>query len=205
MVKWLTKKHESGVTNLDYICFLLLLIVLFIGLYLKGKYFKELYETDANSVDITYDYIEEEDDYEFEYNKTDTPIQTDLLDTIEEDIEEELVYITEDVELLARLAMSEGSILSYIEKKAIVEVVLNRVDDDNYPNTIREVIYQPNQFSLGDNGTPTTECYQAVYDALEYRSFPTDMLWFRQDYADYGCEYLHMKDSNMVFSTINKY
>ena len=57
-------------------------------------------------------------------------------------------YTEEELDLLARLIYSEGGIESYDTKLKIGSVVMNRVDDPYFPNTIREVIYQKNQFSV---------------------------------------------------------
>ena len=57
-------------------------------------------------------------------------------------------YTEEELDLLARLIYSEGGIESYDTQLKIGSVVMNRVDDPYFPNTIREVIYQKNQFSV---------------------------------------------------------
>lgn len=57
-------------------------------------------------------------------------------------------YTEEELDLLARLIYSEGGIESYETQLKIGSVVMNRVDDPYFPNTIREVIYQKNQFSV---------------------------------------------------------
>lgn len=57
-------------------------------------------------------------------------------------------YTEEELDLLARLIYSEGGIESYDTQLKIGSVVMNRVDDPYFPNTIREVIYQENQFSV---------------------------------------------------------
>ena len=57
-------------------------------------------------------------------------------------------YTEEELDLLARLIYSEGGIESYDTQLKIGSVVMNRVDDPHFPNTIREVIYQKNQFSV---------------------------------------------------------
>ena len=57
-------------------------------------------------------------------------------------------YTDEELDLLARLIYSESGTESYITKLCVGSVVMNRVDDNNFPNTIREVIYQKNQFSV---------------------------------------------------------
>lgn len=57
-------------------------------------------------------------------------------------------FTEEELDLMARLIQSEGGIESYETKLKIGSVVLNRVLDPNFPNTLREVIYQDNQFSV---------------------------------------------------------
>ena len=57
-------------------------------------------------------------------------------------------YTEEELDLLSRLIYSEGGIESYDTQLKIGSVVMNRVDDPYFPNTIREVIYQKNQFSV---------------------------------------------------------
>lgn len=90
-----------------------------------------------------------------------SPIETEIYvpkdeEIVEEpDIEEDIFvpayeYTEEDLDLLARLIYSEGGIESYEVKLMIGSVVLNRMSDPdpNFPDTLREVIYQKNQFSV---------------------------------------------------------
>lgn len=75
-----------------------------------------------------------------------------------------------DVLLLAKLVYAESKGEIYRGKVAVAAVVLNRVDDARFPNTISGVIYQPKQFTCVSNGainnTPTEECLRAARDAL---------------------------------------
>ena len=50
-----------------------------------------------------------------------------------------------DVELLARLIEAEAGGEPY-RQSGVGAVVINRYLDDRYPDTVRDVIYQPNQF-----------------------------------------------------------
>ncbi|MBQ7668943.1 MAG: cell wall hydrolase [Clostridia bacterium] len=80
-----------------------------------------------------------------------------------------------DFNLLCRLADAEAKGQSVEERMAVIEVVLNRVNSDQFPNTIREVIYEYNggwQFTPVFNGTidtaePTEETINAVTRVLE--------------------------------------
>ena len=75
-----------------------------------------------------------------------------------------------DVLLLAKLVYAEARGEVYRGKVAVAAVVLNRVDDARFPNTISGVIYQPKQFTCVSNGainnTPDAECLKAARDAL---------------------------------------
>ena len=76
----------------------------------------------------------------------------------------ELSY--DDVELMARVVMSEAGGQSMECKEAVAQVLLNRLVSDRYPGYMFKVV--DGQFSTADNGYPNDECYQAVLDALEH-------------------------------------
>jgi len=79
-------------------------------------------------------------------------------------------YTSNDVELLAHIVYGEARGESYTGQVAIAAVVLNRVDDSRFPNTIAGVIYQKGAFTAVDDGqfnyTPNSTAYQAARDAL---------------------------------------
>lgn len=93
-------------------------------------------------------------------------------------------YITENErETLARLVYLEARGQSYLGQKAVVEVVLNRVLSDEFPNTIDDVIYQKNQFSPAkyiETTTPTQIQYDVVDEVLSeiYPVLNTNVLFF---------------------------
>lgn len=120
------------------------------------------------------------------------------------EVEEESPYTQDEIDLMARVVMSEASILSIEAKQMVAETILNRVDDPHYPNTIEDVIYEPSQFSTANNGEPTEDCYRAVEDAITYRAFPRDLLWFCSDSAHgYGYDYCTI--GNTTFRTRRNY
>lgn len=55
-------------------------------------------------------------------------------------------YTEEDVLWLARIVNVEARSASLTKKIAVANVVLNRVNSDRFPNTIKEVIFQKGQF-----------------------------------------------------------
>jgi len=75
-----------------------------------------------------------------------------------------------DKDLLARLVQAEASGEPYAGKVAVAVVVLNRVDNSTFPNSIHDVIYQSGQFSPVSNGeinkAADSESVRAVNEAL---------------------------------------
>jgi N-acetylmuramoyl-L-alanine amidase len=76
-----------------------------------------------------------------------------------------------EIDILASLVQAEAKGESFEGKIAVAAVVLNRVDDSRFPNSIREVIYQRGQFSPVSNGSiykqADSESYEAVHKAIE--------------------------------------
>ena len=96
-------------------------------------------------------------------------------------------------ELLACLVWAEARGEDQTGKQLVVDVVLNRVDDPRFPNTITDVVYQKYQFSPVLDGSlqkafteVTPECYEAVATELEERT-DSEILYFTAGgYGRYG-------------------
>lgn len=75
-----------------------------------------------------------------------------------------------DLYLLAKLIHSEARGEPYTGQVAVGAVVLNRVADAGFPNTLQGVIYQPWAFTALHDGQfdlePNSTAYQAAQDAL---------------------------------------
>lgn len=76
-----------------------------------------------------------------------------------------------DIRLLQKIVMAEAEGEPYPGKIAVANVVLNRLRSANFPDTIKDVIYQKRQFSPVANGrlkrvTPDKESIRAVNAAL---------------------------------------
>lgn len=81
--------------------------------------------------------------------------------------DEETSGINEDDYLLAKIAMAEAESEDTKGKALVMLVVMNRVLDDEFPDTIKEVIFQKGQFSPISNGRynrvePNMDCYEAL-------------------------------------------
>ena len=105
-------------------------------------------------------------------------------------------YNSNDRYLLAKVIYAEARGESYTGQVAIAAVVLNRVEDSRFPNTVAGVIYQPWAFTAVNDGQinlePNAKAYQAADDALNGWD-PT-----------YGCVYYYnpkTATSKWIFST----
>jgi len=77
----------------------------------------------------------------------------------------------EDMEIMVRAIASEATGEPFLGKVAVGAVIVNRVMDSYFPNSIREVVFQPRQFSVIGDGRffsihPTKQDYEAAREAL---------------------------------------
>ncbi|WP_297630706.1 cell wall hydrolase [uncultured Clostridium sp.] len=87
-----------------------------------------------------------------------------------------------DIDLLSKLVYAESRGEPFQGKVAVASVVLNRVMNPKFPNSIEGVIFQKNAFSCVVNGkleTQTNEsCYEAVYEAIKGKDPTNEALFF---------------------------
>lgn len=100
----------------------------------------------------------------------------------EEDITEEIKL--GEMELISQLVEAEAGNQPYEGKCLVVDVILNRVDSPDWPNTISEVIFQDKQFSVVRNGAferaayhMKEDDYSCVVQEMENRT-NLDVLYF---------------------------
>ncbi|MFD2610845.1 cell wall hydrolase [Paenibacillus gansuensis] len=85
--------------------------------------------------------------------------------------------------LLARLVESEAGGEPMKGKVAVANVVLNRVEDNRFPDTIRDVIYAHNQFEVVANGSierkvPSSDSVEAAQLALNGVNYVPEAVFF---------------------------
>lgn len=106
-------------------------------------------------------------------------------------IEPEPKMSREDIELIALLTMAEAEGECEEGKRLVIDTVLNRVDSDEFPNTVKNVIYQKNQFTSMWNGR-VDRCYvmeeicQLVEEELESRTNSEVVFFHAGKYGKYG-------------------
>lgn len=116
--------------------------------------------------------------------------------TLEKEPEPVYDLCAEDIEALCRIVEAEAGSEDEDGKLLVANVVLNRVESDNFPDTVTEVVFQSekgvSQFSPVSNGryyqvTVSEETKAAVERALYGEDISEGALYFvARSYADSG-------------------
>lgn len=130
-------------------------------------------------------------------------------DNIEDTNQKQVINLTdEQLNLLSKLIAAEARGESYEGQVAVAAVVLNRVQDERFPDSIEGVIYQKNAFSVVKNGyiyeNATEESYKAAKDAL-YGNDPTNNAIYFWNPDISTCNWMntldpHLRIGNHVFA-----
>ena len=121
------------------------------------------------------------------------PEQTEAPEPSEAPVYYEMYFTEDDVAEVAKMLWGEARGSTRDNQIKCAWVVCNRVDDDQFPNTIQDVLSQPNQFHGYDPSYPVTdELYNIAFDVLTRwsyekqgvpvrRELPNTYLWFTGD------------------------
>ncbi len=146
---------------------------------------------------------------EFNENKAPKMNEIEVVATSQEAVSDEdaagLDFTDEESQMLLKLAMAEAENQGVIGKALVMRVVKNRVDSEDFPNSIEEVIFQPKQFSPIEDGRydaaiPDEECYEALEWVLNYWDGSAGALYFE---ADYSTSSWHRDNLTMLFQYDN--
>lgn len=118
-------------------------------------------------------------------------IAYDDVDTEQQEPADELPLSDCEIDLIALVVMAEAEGESEEGKRLVIDTILNRVDSEYFPDTVEEVIYQPNQFSSMWNGRAdrcyaTDEIRQLVKEELASRTNYDVMFFTAGHYGEYG-------------------
>lgn len=104
---------------------------------------------------------------------------------------EEIVLTDEEIDLIALVTMAEAEGECEYGQRLVIDTVLNRLEHEKFPDTVSEVIYQPNQFT-SMWGERVKKCYvkdeivKLVKEELEERSNDEVMFFRNKHYGKYG-------------------
>lgn len=97
----------------------------------------------------------------------------------------------EEINLIALVTMGEAEAEPELGQRLVIDTILNRVDDTHFPDTVTEVVYQPNQFSPMWNGR-IERCYirddlvELVKEELLNRTNYECVFFMAGGYSQYG-------------------
>lgn len=155
---------------------------------------------DQNYAEVGGECVELEPSAQIKYNRTYVPLrfvaetlgaevsweeaeQTVMITAPDTDIK--LAYNEDELFWLARIIHAEAEGEPFLGKVAVGNVVLNRVESDDFPNTIYGVIFDRQngvQFTPVANGTiyntPSNECIYAADRALSGQNIVDNALYF---------------------------
>lgn len=100
-------------------------------------------------------------------------------------------FSDEEIDLLALVTMAEAEGESERGKRLVISTILNRIDSEHFPDTIKDVIYQSGAFSSIWNGR-IDRCYvrddirRLVVEELKDRTDHNVIFFHAGKYSDYG-------------------
>lgn len=109
-----------------------------------------------------------------------------------------------EIDLMALVTMAEAEGEPEYGKRLVIDTILNRVDSEHFPDTIKEVIYQPHQFTSMHNGR-VDRCYvddnirKLVLEEIDKRTNGEVMFFHANRYGKYGKPMLQVE--NHYFSS----
>jgi hypothetical protein len=161
-------------------------------------------DKDSKPVYVYVDVIQETAEYTDDETVITGYVEPDLglYGVTEEQIAEEDYW--GELELLAACVEAEAGNQGLEGKRLVTDVILNRVDSPDFPDTIEGVITQPYHFTSYWNGSIfevsiSDETFEAVTMELEQRSYPSLLFFTAGAYSNYGTPWQQVGDH--YFST----
>lgn len=97
----------------------------------------------------------------------------------------------EEIDLIALVTMAEAEGETELGKRLVIDTILNRMDDPHFPDTVHDVIYSPNAFSVMWNGRIDRCCVmpeivELVKEELLNRTNDECVFFMAGEYSKYG-------------------
>lgn len=97
----------------------------------------------------------------------------------------------EEIDLIALVTMAEAEGETELGKRLVIDTILNRMDDPHFPDTVHDVIYYPNAFSVMWNGRidrchVMPEIVELVKEELLNRTNSECVFFMAGGYSKYG-------------------
>lgn len=114
-------------------------------------------------------------------------------------------FSEEDINLIRRTVYCESGNQDYETQVMVAKTIINRVRSELFPETVTEVVYQPNQYEVTEwenfeEYYWTKQVEDAVNEAIITTGYPEDMFYFRNDYY-HNFGYPYASSGILYFST----
>lgn len=121
------------------------------------------------------------------------PVLAEAEPNLTPEVEKEPDYplTQEEIDLIALVTMGEAEGETELGKRLVIDTILNRIDHPSFPDTVYDVIYQPNQFSVMWNSR-IDRCYvmpeivELVKEELLERTNYDCVFFMAGEYSKYG-------------------
>lgn len=113
-------------------------------------------------------------------NEPETTTRTEVRDISNADL-----ITMDDAVLIAKLVLAEAEGEPEMGKRLVIDTVLNRLESEDFPDTVYDVIYQPYHYSPAWDGridqfSDLDDAFKLVVDEIQHRT-NYDVLYFRTD------------------------
>lgn len=113
-------------------------------------------------------------------NEPETTTRTEVNDISSVDL-----ITMDDAVLIAKLVLAEAEGEPEMGKRLVIDTVLNRLESEDFPNTVYDVVYQPYHYDPVWDGridqfSDLDEVFKLVVDEIQHRT-NKDVLYFRTD------------------------
>ena len=106
-------------------------------------------------------------------------------------------YSAMDIVSIGKIVEHEAPNESELGKRLVIDTILNRVESDEFPNTVQEVLRQPGQY-CNPKKYPPKEVYTLIAEEI-YNRTNSSVLWYKtKSFHKYGFPVI--KEGNHYFS-----
>ena len=113
-------------------------------------------------------------------NEPETTTRTEVKDISSADL-----ITMDDAVLIAKLVLAEAEGEPEMGKRLVIDTVLNRLESEDFPNTVYDVVYQPYHYDPAWDGrinlfSELDDAFKLVVDEIHNRT-NSEVLYFRTD------------------------
>ena len=113
-------------------------------------------------------------------NEPETTMRTEVNDISSVDL-----ITMDDAVLIAKLVLAEAEGEPEMGKRLVIDTVLNRLESEDFPNTVYDVVYQPYHYDPVWDGridlfSELDDTFKLVVDEIQHRT-NSEVLYFRTD------------------------